>query len=237
MKPLISVIIPLYNHAHTIERSLRCISKQSYRPLEVVIVDDGSTDNFEEKKRSLIAEAKNSDVTLKIFRQENRGAPSARNHGFSESLGEFVIFWDADTVGKKNMLETMYYALLTHPEASYCYSQFRFGWKKMKSNEFNEVELKKNNFIDTTSLVRRDAVTPFDETLKRFQDWDMWLTMLEQGRKGVFVCSVLYRKIVGFRDGISNWLPSFAYRVFSQSEGVKKYQEAKEIILKKHGLH
>lgn len=236
MKPLVSVIIPIYNHAHTIERSLNSIFKQTYRPIEIIMVDDGSTDNFKQKEKRLLEDAKKNNVNLKILYQENSGAPCARNFGFRESQGEMVIFWDADTIGKKKMIETMYNFLTSHPEASYAYSQFRFGWKKMKSRDFSDELLKKNNFIDTTSLMRRAVFTSFDEKLKRFQDWDLWLGLLEQGKRGVFIKQVLYKKLVGFREGISKWLPSFTYRYFTQNTSVKKYAEAKAIILKKHHL-
>src|SRR3989338_6178820 len=102
------------------------------------------------------------------------------------------------------MLEKIMRTLQQHPEAAYAYSQFKFGWKKMRSQKFNAKDLKKYNFIDTTSLIRREAlvnprlsevgvgspthrqpppgpeafpaqagVWPFDESLKRFQDWDL----------------------------------------------------------------
>lgn len=249
----ISVIIPVYNHAHTLERCLASIRAQTVQPLELIIVNDGSTDNFNE----IIKKIDKSGLNTKIVRQSNQGAAAARNRGFRESTGEYVIFLDADTVAKPKMLEKMAAMLAAHPEASYAYSQFKFGWKTMQSQEFSQQDLKQYNFIDTTALVRRSALQktppsvppligegevsddegfPFDESLKRFQDWDLWLTLLAQGHIGVFSPKVLYKKIVSGRKGISTWLPSFVYRFPWKIKAVKAYEESKYIILRKHHL-
>ncbi len=276
MSSLISIIIPVFNHAHTIERCLQSIAEQTYRPFEVIIVNDGSTDNFSD--RDLLSPFRGetergvSQIALKILHQPNQGAPAARNSGFAEATGEYVIFWDADTVGKPQMLGRLVKALERNPQASYAYSQFKFGWKKFTCQEFNAEDLKKNNYIDTTSLIRREALNtpstvlplngggneryrvvssalspvrgeiergvsgPFDESLARFQDWDLWLTLLEQNKTGTFVPEVLYTKIVQGRKGMSSWLPRVFYRLFSSSQKVLEYKEAREVILKKHNL-
>ena len=237
MSSLISIIIPVYNHAATIERSFASIVKQVYRPIEVIVVDDGSTDDPSPQFSVLSTQSRVAGVPLKIVRQENRGAGAARNRGFQESKGEYVIFWDADTVAEPEMLEKMATQLLQHPEASYAYSQFKFGWKTMRSQPFNIGDLKKCNYIDTTSLLRREDFFGFDESLKRFQDWDLWLTLLEKGKKGIFIPEVLFKKIVSGRKGMSSWLPSGWYRLPWKSKKVKNYEAARMIVLSKHHLN
>ncbi len=256
MQPLISVIIPVYNHAHTLKNSIEGIFRQTYRPLEVIVVNDGSTDNFEEAVKECLAltekECIGEGSLLSVISQPNAGAPAARNRGFAESKGEYVIFWDADTISDPNMLKKMYDALQNNSQAAYAYSQFKFGWKTMKSQQFDANKLKQINYIDVTSLIRRSALSvipseavadegslsvgPFDPAIKRFQDWDLWLSMLEKGKTGVFVPEVLYKKIVAGRIGISNWLPSFFYKLPWKTKSVEKYENAKEIIIKKHHL-
>ena len=255
MQPLISVIIPVYNHAHTLKRSIESIFNQTYRPLEVIVVNDGSTDNFEEVVKDCLlitdGDCIGAGSVLSVISQPNSGAPVARNRGFASSKGEYVIFWDADTLAHPQMLQKMFTYLQKHPEASYAYSQFKFGWKRIKSQHFDAEKLKKVNYIDVTSLIRRSAlavipsvvegslsntVGPFDASLKRFQDWDLWLSMLEQGKTGVFIPEVLYEKVVGSREGISTWLPKFIYQLPWKTKDVKKYEEAKQIIVKKHSL-
>ncbi len=131
MNPLISLIIPVYNHAHTLKKTLESIFNQTYRPLEVIVVNDGSTDNFSEVVSVIPTEVEES-LNLKIINQSNAGAPTARNNGFAISKGDYVIFWDADTLANPQMLQKMYAHLQKHPDASYSYSQFKFGWKKIK---------------------------------------------------------------------------------------------------------
>ncbi|KKR34629.1 MAG: Glycosyl transferase family 2, partial [Candidatus Magasanikbacteria bacterium GW2011_GWA2_40_10] len=154
---LISVIIPVYNHAHTLKRSIESIFNQTYRPLEVIIVNDGSTDNFEEVVKECLhltdERCIGAGSVLSVISQENAGAPVARNKGFAVSKGEYVIFWDADTLSNPQMLQKMYAYLQKHPDASYAYSQFKFGWKRIKSHSFDESLLKKLNYIDITSLI------------------------------------------------------------------------------------
>lgn len=234
MLPLISIIIPVFNHAHTLKRCLEGIGAQEYRPLEVILVNDGSTDNFE-----MIAATTAATVPRRVINAKHRGASAARNLGLRAARGKYVIFWDADTVGKPGLLVSMHAALAAHPEASYAYSQFKFGWKKMTSQPFSAADLKRYNYIDTTSLIRRPAlrgiIGPFDENLTRFQDWDLWLTLLEQKKTGVFLPQVLYTKVVRGRAGISRWLPRFAYRLPGRIRPIEEYRRAREIVLKKHG--
>lgn len=240
MNPLISVIIPVYNHAHTLKRTLESLFNQTYRPLEVIVVNDGSTDNFDEVVKECLmltdGDCIGAGSVLSVISQPNSGAPVARNRGFAMSKGEYVIFWDADTLADHHMLEKMFNTLQHHPEASYVYSQFKFGWKTIKSQRFDAEKLKQVNYIDATSLMRRADFPKFDESLKRFQDWDLWLTILEQGKTGIFIPEVLYEKVVGSREGISRWLPSFMYQLPWKSKEVEKYDAAKEIIVKKHHL-
>lgn len=238
MKPLISIIIPVYNRQQELWLSLDSIQKQTYRPLEVILIDDGSEEKVflsEEVKRKM------GDISFQVVRQENKGAPAARNKGFSLSKGEFVIFWDADTLGNLDMLEKMFVTLSEHPEASFVYSNHTHAGKiKFRSRAFDVGELKKNNYINTMSLLHHQDFPGFDESLKRFQDWDLWLTLAEQGKKGIWIDEFLYNS-VPTKVGISYWLPSFAYRApwkyfpFVYKK-IKAYENAKKIIYQKYNL-
>jgi GT2 family glycosyltransferase len=86
---LVSVIIPTYNRAYVLGDALRSVLAQTYRPLEVIVVDDGSTDNTEEVVRAF-----GDDV--RYVRQENAGCPTARNVGFTLARGEFIALLDSD---------------------------------------------------------------------------------------------------------------------------------------------
>ncbi len=261
MNQRISIVIPVYNHSSALERSFDTLIRQTYRPLEVIIVDDGSTDNLENALLSFRTKREISGsidhrteispaVEMTVLHQDNRGASAARNRGFAEATGEFVIFWDADTLARPEMLERLKRLLDERPEASYAYSRYKFGWKTMKSQEFNAEDLKKYNYIDTTSLVRSSVFSPpfrgrtqegvyggpFDESLQRFQDWDLWLTLLEQNKTGVFAPEVLFKKMVGDRIGISKWIPSLFFKLPWKTKAVIEYEESAKLVQKKHAL-
>ena len=244
----ISVIIPAYQHADILGACLESVLNQTLKPKEIMVVDDGSTDNTQEVldmfvRRRSTGRPVGTTPILKIHKKENQGNPNpTRNKGFELSSGSYVIFLDADVVMKPDMLEKLYGALESNPEAGFAYSSFKFGWKKFNSFPYDADRLKKMNYIHTSALIRRDAFPGFDENIKRFQDWDLWLTMLENGYEGVFVPEELFTAVQAHGRGkisISSWRPSFFYKIpwFGRKpESVKKYEEARKIILKKHGL-
>lgn len=235
MSPRVSVIIPTYQHAGTLAACLDAVLRQTYRDAEVIVVDDGSTDNT----REVLAPYRDR---VRIVVQQNRGANAARNRGLAEAKGELVIFCDADVIMEPDMLTKMVHALDVQPGASIAYSGFRFGWKSFRGVPWNPGRLRKMNYIHTTSLVRRADFPGFDESVGRFQDWDVWLTMLARGKTGVLVSGTLFRCMVDGESRIgSKWLPSFMYRIPWERlpwrpRHIATYAAAREVIARKHGL-
>ncbi|MFH0955857.1 MAG: glycosyltransferase family A protein [Candidatus Falkowbacteria bacterium] len=230
---MISIIIPVYNQAGHLANCLDSLKKQTYNNYEIIVVDDGSTDRIIE----VIKKFKQFfGLKLTYSEQENRGASAARNKGAKLARGEYIIFCDADVIMKPIMLELMLATLKDNPDISFCYSSFVWGHKKFKLWPFDAEKLKIIPYITTTSLIRRKDFPGFDETLKKFQDWDLWLTMLEQGHTGVWINQVLFRVATCGSQTMSNWLPSLVYKLLPWLNQVKKYNQAKEIIFKKHKL-
>ncbi len=235
MEGFISVIIPVYNHAEHLAEVLDALNRQTYTNFEVVVVDDGSDRHLDASQFS-----SNFHFPLTFVRQENAGAPAARNFGFAVSQGDYLLFFDADVIASPEMLAKLFDALQKDPSASYAYSDHYFGVKRFASREFDAEALKKNNYITTMSLMHRMDFVEWDESLKRFQDWDMWLTLLEMGKHGVYVSGFLWRAYP-HKGGMSNSLPSYAYKFpfrylpwfFGK---VRAYERAKRIVQKKHGL-
>lgn len=225
---MISIIIPAYNSTKTIGRTLSSVFNQTFKDVEVIIVDDGSTDN-------LAGALLNMPQKIAIYEQENQGAPAARNLGFRQSHGEYVIFLDADIEMAPKMLEKLYLALKSSPEAAFAYSSFKMDWKKFKLWPFSFEKLKQMPYIHTSALIRREAFPGFNQALKKFQDWDLFLTIAEQGGKGVFIQEYLFKI---FSSGtMSSWLPSFVYKLpWLKLKSKNKYFEAKKIIKAKHNL-
>ena len=224
----ISVIIPAYNCANTIGKCLESVFNQTFQDFEVIIVNDGSKDNLDEVLEPWMSK-------IKYLKQENQGAPVARNNGFAESAGEYVIFLDADIIAKPSMLAKLLKKLEENPEASYCYSSFMWGWKKFKLWAFDAYKLKQIPYIHTSALIKKEHFPGFDPKLKKFQDWDLWLTMLEQGHIGVWLNEVLFK--VTSSGTMSSWLPSFVYKLpFIKTRNKDKYENAMEVIKEKHKL-
>lgn len=232
---LVSVIIPIYNAGSTIAATLTSLKKQTWKNLEIIVVDDGSTDELTRALQPYVL-----DITL--IQQKNSGAPTARNNGFDHSAGDYVLFLDADTVLEPEAVTKMVQALTTHPAASFVYSDFYFGWKKFHLFEYSTDKLRQQNYIHTTSLIRRQSFPRFDPTLKRFQDWDLWLTMDKEGNNGLWIPEVMFRVTQRASDvGMSTWLPSFMYKLPGIGQGrgnaaIASYRQAEAVIRAKHAL-
>jgi glycosyltransferase involved in cell wall biosynthesis len=229
---MISIIIPIYNQAKKLAKCLDSIATQTYKKYEIIVVDDGSTDNVKEVVEA--SKQKHSWTNIALIKQTNQGAPAARNRGAKQAKGDYFLFCDADITMDNQALEYLVESLEEHPEASYAYSSFKFGFKTFRLFPFDAEKLKQMPYIHTAALIRAKDFPGFDVSLKKFQDWDLWLTMLEQGHTGFWIDKILFKAAGG--GTMSSWLPSFAYKLFPNNKNVKKYNEAKEIIIKKHNL-
>lgn len=240
-----SIIIPVYNHAKELPVCLQTILSQTLWATlepqhgEIIIVNDGSTDGVDLVIDNLQLLVRRSGIRFEYIRRDNKGAAVARNVGFDHSTGEYLFFCDADLHLDRTCLEKMSTALQSDQSAAFSYSQFRFGWKTFSCFPFDPKRLKELNYIHTSSLIRRSFFPRFDEQLKKFQDWDLFLTIVERGGRGVFIPEVLFEAVTG--GTMSQWLPSFVYRLPWKRVGwsprlVKKYEDAKAIIIEKHRL-
>ena len=103
MTPLISVIVPVYNASKYLERCVRAVVAQTYSQWELILIDDGSTDNSLEIIRNFAA----SDDRIRAFHQENSGAGMARNKGIENAVGEYVVFLDSDDYISENYFSSL----------------------------------------------------------------------------------------------------------------------------------
>jgi glycosyltransferase involved in cell wall biosynthesis len=232
----VAVVIPCFNHSNVLRRTLESIKNQTLKPFELVVVDDGSIDSPEK----IVHEFNDSLPVVFVKLSENHGAPYARNLGAEKTTAEFLLFLDADAELVPDAIETFVRALEGRPEVSFVYSNFLWGSKRFRGRSFDVEALKKRNFIHTSSLLRRAVFPGFDQSLKKFQDWDLWLTIIERGGKGFWIDRELYR-IEPRRAGISRWLPRIAYlipwsRLGFVPKEIANYHEAESIIRKKRSI-
>lgn len=224
--PEVSIIIPIYNGEKTLEKCLFSIFNQTFKNFEIIAVNDGSTD----KSLKILKKYQNK---ITIINQPNQGAASARNAGAKIARAPFIIFCDADIKMKPQMLEKMLAVLKKRPKTSYVYASFKFGFKIFTLWPFDAKKLKQMPYIHTTSLIRKEHFPGWDKKLKRFQDWDLWLTMLERGYKGVWLNEVLFEVKSG--GTMSSWLPKFLFKL-PWLKKVREYKQAEKIIKEKHNL-
>lgn len=183
--PLISVVIPTYNRQRSLGRALNSVLNQTYKNIEVVVVDDASTDQTEFFIESI------NDPRLKYIRLEtNQGANHARNLGITESKGDFIAFQDSDDEWLSEKLDKQI-ELITSSDTNlnvvFCSyvrvkgSVATYLPKRVElSRKGNMLQrLLQGNFITTQSLLVKSKVFKeigfFDENMKRLQDWELIL--------------------------------------------------------------
>ncbi len=144
------------------------------------------------------------DFEIVIVPDQGKGACWARNEGFKQVKTEFVLFSDDDIKWKSRALETLLKTLKMSPKASYSYGRYLLAGKIWSHEGFDARNLKDHNYISTMSLIRTKDLPekPFDESIKRLQDWDLWLTLLEQGKRGVYCEDLIFE--TDLKDGISH---------------------------------
>ncbi|MBC1220287.1 glycosyltransferase [Nostoc sp. UCD121] len=201
-KTLISVIIPAYNSEKTIKETIESVLNQSFRHLELIVINDGSQDS------TLEIITKIPDSRIKVFSYPNAGGNVSRNRGLHHAVGKFVSFLDADDIWTPDKLKSQLKALQENVTAKVAYSwtdyidengKFILSGKRVKANGNVYENLLINNFLENGSnplICRKSliALGGFDESLGAAQDWDMWLRLAS---KFNFICvpsvQILYR--------------------------------------------
>ena len=189
--PKVSVIIPTYNYGKYIEKAIDSVLAQTYKDFEIIVVDDGSTDNTRE-----IIESKYKNK-VQYFYQENKGAPVARNKGIKESRGEYLVFLDADDWFMPENLSIKIKIIENNPENDWVYSDWYFADEKgnikeralekqvrsgycMEDDLYNSLLIHGNFINSSCALVKREQIIQIgghDNTLLAHQDYDLWLRL------------------------------------------------------------
>jgi glycosyltransferase involved in cell wall biosynthesis len=200
----ISAIIPTYDCAAYLAECLASLDRQNRRPNEIIVVDDGSTDHPEQVVTGFA-----TDIALKFCRHEtNRGVQAARQTGLDLATGDLVLAGDADAIYGEDCLGALEQALEAEPSADWAYCDFERLFTETgergvyHARPWDVPSLREHNYINAASLVRRAAIPPFDLEIKRLTDWDVWLTMADEGRRGVYVPKTLFLSYVR-PEGIS----------------------------------
>ena len=215
--PTFTIVMPAYNAARTIPASIRSILSQTRPDFELIVVDDGSSD-----ETVAVASAFTSDPRVRIVKQENQGPGAARNNGITEGTAPYISLIDSDDLWLPTYLETMGAALDADQSAGLAYTdawvlddrtgRIRKTTAMAYQNpplpppedpvEFLKLLVERRNFVFTSSTVRRstlDEIGAFNVLLKPSEDYELWLRILASGYRAVRVAGNLavYRKHSG----------------------------------------
>jgi len=182
-QPLVSVVIATYNMGQYLPKAVDSILQQTWKNLEVIVVDDGSTDNTPEVMQSY-----SNDSRVSFIRNQNQGQPKAKNCGIKNTKGDFIAFCDADDFWEKNKLEIQM-PLFASPEVGVVYSEVSFIDENNNPFTKDQHEVRHSgkitnqmlieNFVPFgTSVIRRKCIEKngiFDEEFRMGIDWDLWL--------------------------------------------------------------
>lgn len=223
--PKISVIIPLYNGKKFIKETLNSVFRQTYKDFEVVVINDGSTDNPEGELKSYLPR-------IKYIQQKNSGCPAgAKNRGIAESSGEYLAFLDQDDIWLRDKLSQQSKILDENPEIGLVATNAivfqdetkkRVGilWKKARkflSPRIAKRKLIKENFFLTSSavMVRRSVFNTnkfFDDRLKLVDDYELWFRIAKK-----WSIALINR-------------PLIRYRLYGQNLTKNKYKWLKDLV-------
>lgn len=194
----LSVVIPCYNSALTIVESLNSIFIQKYKINEIILVDDGSSDNTVSTIEEYIKESSFSN--FKLIKQKNSGPSAARNNGIKNSTSEWIAFLDSDDKWLPDKLEKQLHFLKLNPKIvliSGGHGNFFFD-KKVDSQKINLKKLCFKNFFETpTVIVKKDVVSKFffDENMRYSEDYNLWLNIVSE-HDSLYVNSILSMSIL-----------------------------------------
>jgi len=196
MNPLISVIIPTYNRKDIILESINSVLVQEPKNFEIIVVDDGSTDDTSNFIESF-------NLPVSVIRKENGGVASARNAGIKASKGEYISFLDSDDLWLPGILKEQVEYLLSHPDIPLVYTDqilsikgenpgiTRFGVTNTTHEQKSKFDLPgfaQSPPIHTSSVMVRKSIFNelgyFNENLKIHEDTDMWNRISEKYNLG-----------------------------------------------------
>ena len=207
MTKLISVVVTCYNHENYIEQCLRSIFNQTYRNLELIVLDDGSTDSSNQIIQEVL---KDSPFVTTFESHKNIGVVRTRNKGLNLLNGDYFLFVDSDDFLDDRYVEELYDCAINHQaDVVYC-DLFNFEKNEvyLKAQEYELHSLLVSNYISNCSLVKKAILKDayYDEKLsgKKLEDYDFFLNLIiNNGAKAVYQPNTKLNYRVFEKDSIS----------------------------------
>ena len=209
VEPLVSVVIPAYNAAHTLEATIQSVFEQTVKDLEIIVVDDGSKDKTIEVAESI------KDSRVKVLSQPNGGAAAARNTGIKAATGEYVAFLDADDLWMPHKLERQLEIFASEKDVAAVQSGVYYVTDKLEVLNIAACLKSKDPLLDTlffqnlpglmsTLIVERsafDKIGLLDTKLVILEDWELAIRLSRYcNLKSIEEPLALYRQFPGNRS-------------------------------------
>lgn len=245
--PTVSVVIPNYNSFQFIEKTIESVLQQSFQDFEILVIDDGSTDN----SKDIIERYSKQDSRIKLFSQANQGVSVARNHGIQKASGEFIALLDCDDIWLADKLAAHVKHLQANPNLGLSFARVEFmnfdskpsgTYSKSRLRNLKPQYLYEENHVITPSnaVIRRTALEQiggFDKDLSYYADIELFLRVLCQGWKveGLSQVLVYYRLTSGgmsaqlyrmeeewerFSKKVQIYAPDLVKQYYSQSKAM-----------------
>ncbi len=246
----VSVIIPTYNRKHTLGRAIESIISQTIKPLEIIIVDDGSNDGTREW-------IKQEYPFIKYLNQNNSGVSASRNRGIFSANGNWIAFLDSDDEWIPEKLERQLSILSSDKKAVFCHTNEIWIRNGTRVNQMRKHQ-KYGGYIfekcldmcrisPSSSIIKKevfDHIGYFDESLIVCEDYDLWLRIAAH-YKILFLDQPLIKKYGGHVDqlsrvkgGIEKYrIQSLEKILSSESLEISQFNSAKEILIKKLNIY
>jgi glycosyltransferase involved in cell wall biosynthesis len=227
-KPLVSVIIPVFNRAKVINKTLDSIKSQIYRPIEVLVIDDGSSDQSVSIVENFRDQNPDKELTFQIYCQKNAGAPSARNHGIRMSEGKYLQFLDSDDTLEPEKISSQVESLENN-DADIAVCDFRYDY-----GEFSENRTVKNqgnlyeklvsgwSIYTSSPLIRAGIIKNhirWNEKLRRQQDMDFLFKVFLLAPRYIYTpgvwCNYIQHDGGQISDTYQLTRPQYATRILS----------------------
>ncbi len=240
-KELISIVIPVYNRANVICSTIDNLLEQTYKNIEIIVVDDGSNDDID-----LVMKKYSLNKKIKYIKSsKNSGACHARNIGIDASKGKYIAFQDSDDTWKQEKLyKQLEYLKLKDADICICGMNLHYqngSVKKFHSNEFTDKNINIENqlgksFFSTQLIFGKKEcfiIEKFDEKFPRFQDWDLGIRLVKRFKVVYMSDTCVDRYLQNDSISVNSEKGYKAGKLLLEkySEDYSKYPKAKAIFL------
>ncbi len=194
----ISIVIPAYNQAEYLEDCIESAYNQTMQAHEIIIVNDGSTDNTAEiAERYRFAQYPGIESHVRVIHQVNKGLSSARNTGIMAATGDYIWFLDADDIMKENAIEKMSLFMTQANADVYApsFQEFGKGNREVILGSFTMEDLKVGNRLGYFSCIRRSALIEAGGYSPRmnwgYEDYHLWFDLFARGKTVATMTDIL----------------------------------------------